>query len=80
MARWLPAAAILYVGGAAGIETLSQLHAGVAGKATPMYVALATLEEIFEMAGIAVLVYALLDHLRQLQEAPPLPAQADRRP
>lgn len=59
--------AVLYVGGAAGVETLSQLHAGIAGKATPLYVVLATLEEVLEMAGIALLIYALLQHLGGLQ-------------
>ena len=71
--RLLLAAAALYVGGAGGIETASQLYAGVAGKATPLYVILATLEETFEMTGVAVLVYALLDHLSMIQ-AVPLPA------
>ena len=71
------AAAVLYVGGAGGIESVSQLYAGVAGKATPLYVALATLEEILEMAGVALLVYALLDHLDKLQSAPSSPAVAD---
>ena len=72
--KLLLAAAVLYVGGAGGIESASQLYAGVAGKATPLYVVLATLEEIFEMAGIAVLVYALLDHLSNIQAG-----HADRR-
>ena len=71
------AAAMLYVGGAGGIESLSQLYAGVAGKATPLYVALATLEETLEMAGVAVLVYALLDHLGNAQAVPSSPAVAD---
>jgi len=60
----LLAAAGLYLGGAAGIESISQLHAGVSGKATALYVVLATLEEVFEMAGIALLVYALLEYHR----------------
>ena len=61
--------AVLYVGGAAGVESLSQLYAGIAGKSTPLYVVLATLEEALEMAGIALLIYALLEHLRGLQRA-----------
>lgn len=61
--RLLLLAGAVYVGGAAGLESASQLHAGIAGKATPLYVALATLEETFEMAGVAILAYALLDHL-----------------
>ena len=75
--RLMLAAAVLYVGGAGGIESVSQLYAGVAGKATPLYVALATLEEILEMAAVAVLVYALLDHLGNVQAAPSSPAVAD---
>ena len=59
--------AVLYVGGAAGVESLSQLYAGIAGKSTPLYVALATLEEALEMAGIALLIYTLLERLRGLQ-------------
>ena len=61
----LIAAAGLYLGGAAGIESISQLHAGESGKTTPLYVVLATLEEVFEMAGIALLVYALLEYHRR---------------
>ncbi len=69
--RWmLLAAAVLYVGGAGIIESVSQWHAGIAGKATPLYVALATMEETLEMAGIAVLVYGLLDQLGKLEETP----------
>ena len=68
--RFMLAAAVLYVGGAAGIESASQMYAGVAGKATPLYVLLATVEEALEMAGIAVLVYALLDHLSRLEATP----------
>lgn len=63
----LLAAAVLYIGGAGGIESASQLYAGAAGKATPLYVMLATLEETLEMAGIALLVYALLDQLSHLR-------------
>ena len=65
----LLAAAALYLGGAAGVESAGQLYAAVAGKATPLYAALATIEEILEMAGVAVLVYALLEHLARIQAA-----------
>jgi len=75
--RLLLAAAVLYVGGAGGIESASQLYAGIAGKATPLYVVLATLEETLEMAGIAVLVYSLLDHLGKVQSTPSSPRAAD---
>jgi len=61
----LLASAGLYLGGAVGIESLSQLHAGVSGKATPLYVVLATVEEVCEMAGIALLVYTLLEYHRR---------------
>jgi hypothetical protein len=63
--------AVLYVGGAAGVESLSQLYAGIAGKATPLYVMLATFEEVLEMAGIALLIYALLEHLLGLEAGHP---------
>jgi hypothetical protein len=74
--RLMAVAAFLYLGGAAGIESASQWHAGVAGKATPLYVVLATLEETLEMAGVAVLVYALLDHLSRLQASAYPPGRA----
>lgn len=77
MQRLMVAAAVLYLGGAAGIESASQLYAGIASKATPLYVTLATLEETLEMAGIAVLVYALLDHLSSIQATASSPV-ADR--
>jgi hypothetical protein len=70
-------AAALYVGGAAGVESVSQLYAGGAGKTTPLYAAFATVEEILEMAGIAVLVYALLEHLAKIQAAAPAPRGPD---
>lgn len=63
--------AVLYVGGAAGVESLSQLYAGIAGKTTPLYVLLATLEEALEMAGVALLIYALLGCLRGVQAGHP---------
>ena len=78
--RLLLTAAVLYVGGAGGIEAASQLYAGAAGKATPLYVMLATLEETFEMAGIAVLVYALLDHLAKARATPSPPGPTNRMP
>jgi hypothetical protein len=63
--------ALLYVGGAAGVESLSQWYEGTWGKATPLYVVLATIEEALEMLGIAVLIYALLEYLRGLQSGMP---------
>ena len=80
MRRLLMVAAVLYVGGAGGIESASQLYAGVAGKATPLYVMLATLEETLEMAGIALPVYALLDQLGKVRATPSSPGVADAQP
>lgn len=77
--RLLLAAAVLYVGGAGGIESASQWYASAAGKATPLYVMLATWEETFEMAGVALLVYALLDHLSEVQATRSSAGITDRR-
>jgi hypothetical protein len=59
----LLAAALLYVGGALGMEMLSPHVYDWTGEVSlPMFIML-LVEETLEMLGIAVLVYALLDHL-----------------
>lgn len=57
------AAALLYVAGAIGMEMLSPWVYDWTGEVTlPMFVML-LVEETLEMVGVAILVYALLDHL-----------------
>jgi hypothetical protein len=69
-------AAVAYVGGAAGVESLSQYFAAGTGKATPLYVLLATAEETLEMLGIAILIYALLVYLGSARAGRPTPHPA----
>jgi hypothetical protein len=63
--RWLIiGAGTVYVGGALVMEAMGGL---VADKTylNPGYLVISTLEETFEMAGVALMIYALLDHARQ---------------
>lgn len=57
------AAGAVYVAGAAGLELVDVSHRAVHGK-DMTYVLLQTLEEALEMAGVVLLVYALLDFIR----------------
>jgi hypothetical protein len=57
------AAALLFVGGALGMEMLSPWVYDWTGEVSlPMFVML-LFEETLEMLGVAILIYALLDHL-----------------
>lgn len=58
--RWFIAAAVTYVGGAAGMEGIGGLLAGTAGEQTLAYGLAATFEEGLEMLGVVVFIYALL--------------------
>ncbi len=60
----------LLVGGAVGVEIVGQLYAGAFSKETPIYAGLATVEEVLEMLGVAVLNYTLLEHIRTLSFRP----------
>lgn len=63
--RWLViAAGTLYVGGALVLEAVGGMIADDSYM-TPGYLVVSTLEEAFEMAGISLMIYALLDHARQ---------------
>ncbi len=55
-------AAAVYLGGAFGMEVVGGAHARAHG-ATAQYVAIATIEEALEMAGVILLIRALLDLL-----------------
>lgn len=58
-------AGILYVGGALGLELVGGWHVSHNGY-TIYFVVLAHTEEILEMSGIAIFVYALTEHLSGL--------------
>jgi hypothetical protein len=55
-------AAILYLGGAIGVELVGSHHAGLHGSENWTYSMIATLEESLEMAGLIMFVWALLDY------------------
>lgn len=59
-----------YVGGAVGVEFAGQLYAQAHSRVSLIYGALATLEEVLEMFGVALLIFALLDHLGSLSKSP----------
>lgn len=66
-------AGTLYLGGALGTEIVGALVDQSYGRATAAFVSTFTLEEWFEMTGISLLIFALLDYaVRYLQ-----PRQAD---
>lgn len=58
-------AAAMYVGGALGFEMTEGQYVELFGKETLAYSFLVLIEETFEMTGIVVFVYALLDYLRR---------------
>lgn len=61
-------AAALYVGGAIVIEAISANVYSAAGGSNFLYLAIATVEELCEMLGVVVFIYALLDYLRVRRE------------
>ena len=56
-------AGAVYVGGAIGVEALSGLRAARYGEGDSVYVMIATVEELMEMTGVVVFIYALLDYM-----------------
>lgn len=56
------AAAALYVGGGVVIESVSANQYALDGGSSLAYLTIATFEELFEMLGVVVLIYALLDY------------------
>ncbi len=81
----LLAAALLYVGGALGMEMLSpHVYDWTGDVSLPMFVML-LIEETLEMLGVTVLIHALLDHLARrgarvelrFVESPPGPSRTD---
>lgn len=62
-------AGALYVGGAVGFETLSGYHYSLSGSKGITYVALQTMEEILEISGTILFLYALADYAERRVEA-----------
>lgn len=56
-------AGTLYVGGAMGMELLGGYHTELYGLENMPYVLITTFEELLEMLGIAVFIYALLSYI-----------------
>ena len=59
-------AGVLFVGGALGIEVVESYIASGSGEDNWSYVAALTVQELLEMVGAIVFIYALLEHLRKL--------------
>ncbi|NES81321.1 MAG: hypothetical protein F6K10_07860 [Moorea sp. SIO2B7] len=57
-------AAILYIGGALGMEMLGGHYAEIEGQQHLTYTLIATAEEVMEMMGIIVFMYGLLNYLK----------------
>lgn len=53
-------AGVLYVGGALGMEAIGGLYAILYGELNVVYYLLTQLEEVFEMFGVVIFLYALL--------------------
>jgi hypothetical protein len=58
-------AAVLYVGGAIGVELLGNAYAEIHGRLNLAYSMIATVEESLEMSGAIVLIYTLLAHIAE---------------
>lgn len=56
-------AAMLYLGGAIGVELIDGNYAEIYGKTNLTYMLLSTAEEALEMAGIIVFIYGLLGYI-----------------
>jgi len=54
----------IYVLGAIGLEMVSGMYAELHGTNTSIYETIATFEELFEMLGVIVFIYALLSHIK----------------
>jgi hypothetical protein len=63
----LVTAGILYLTGVLGVEAIDGAYASSQGNYTLGYMLLTDLEEVFEMAGQLVLIYALLSFLSMLE-------------
>jgi hypothetical protein len=59
-------AGLLFVGGSLGMEAIGGYYGGPDRQDSLPYVIAAHVEEVLEMAGIAVFIYALLSYLRRV--------------
>ena len=57
------AAGGVFVGGAIGVEMMAGLYASQYGEISFAHAMITTVEETFEMSGVALFIYALLDYL-----------------
>jgi len=63
--KWLLiTAAVVYFGGAIGIEFISGRYHAIYGDISPTYHLLVMLEEGLEITGVLILMFALLDYMR----------------
>jgi hypothetical protein len=62
--RLFVAAAILYIGGAMGVEVIGGYYASLYGPTNMTYALITTLEELLEMMGVIAFLYALMSYLR----------------
>lgn len=62
-------AGVLYVGGAIGLETMSGMVSREAGNVNVAYVVLQTIEEVLEMFGTVLFLYALADYAERKFES-----------
>jgi hypothetical protein len=62
--RRLIVAAIVFLSGALGVEALGGMFAEINGRNNLAYGLITTVEETCEMAGVALFIVALLEHLR----------------
>jgi len=61
-------AAMLYIGGALGMEMVNGLYTELNGKQNIIYALMVNLEEVMEMMGIITFIYGLLFYLAQWQQ------------
>ena len=71
-------AAAVYVGGAVGMELLEGRQFEANGLDTPAFVAMTTIEELAEMLGVALFIYAVLDYAASAAGAGPQALVSDR--
>jgi len=62
--RLFAAAGTIYVAGVLGMELVGGGYASQYGQQTVVYAVISTIEEVLEMSGLAVLIYAQLEYLR----------------
>ena len=55
--------AMVFVGGAIGVEMLSGMHADLFGEENFTYAMIITCEEFMEMLGVVIFIYALADYI-----------------